>query len=1222
MNHNFPKKRYPNTYQTTGKDKPGNTKNLGRIFVILSDSDEEEDQISHFEPSKKGQKLKSNTNENLLRPMNKERKHNPIIRDLKKNQSNSKDKNKDETISNRTNVERSKDDKSELPEKSRDKKDDKNKIEKNLAKDEKNVHRKIRKKRRTANNNNLNTNDNASSCSNSSSSNDGKTLDNLDDSNNIKKSVSMPEKDPYADFDQVKAGRMRHTIPVNKVLRNTEPKQNRILKAQKLGNEHKNNLRDTNIDFPKEFKNDIKNYEERATERFNTNNSRKAKKIYEYEDASVDVKLIHSPYKPALNLSNSKFLDFYYQTSIPTNYVGKLVAILDNQDIKPNFCSPIGIYATSMNGILNTLKNKANFNDTHNWNEIIKINNNQNISNNQNQNSQSENNAPKDLKQNRNLPSNDSCKITINEHLNTTPQENIKNYPNGKIENNNNCVDSNNFGKENPNEKSSNTNSKLMKINEDETKKNSRNQLNLPIPPRSFNANQAQTIKEKNLLAHPDNQNSIKRNKIPIPIPTRTKVNEYFSSDSYCDSDSEDTEIPKTKNENLEGSYFDSFKADQRESKKVVNKSCLNVLIQTATLEDLNKVNGDEDSILDAIKQISEEDENDNEKDNDDNFELQNGSPGHKNGVIYDSCDSNDNSDSNSDNIDNNELPFAKVTPVNNAHTTPPYLCSHDTDSKPLDSENKDDENQIDSSNKVSSENTPFQVTTGIENDNSSSGNESLIKMNSKSELQKTDPNIFRHWNQIRDDMLNNNGNNKNNESHLNHKLSEFKLTTINSPQDPQSITTSKKNSIVSIDAIEKDSFLRFEFGPTITEPNPDSLHIIAWHNLKISGEEISSSLEKFVINMGVDISYSMHSNKLINGLKGALQYLLNWLQLFPGDFVNHQVTFDNIQRCLKNMTKISGKLMENNYIKKSDNDDIIKYTGSILALIYALLNNKHTPDNYIWKIQKPIETTVNLPPDFKLIDLKIDIPILVKHLTYIELEILHHIQRSEFVDKNWKKDDKSFSPNFTKITNRFNDTSCFIATSIMVDNLNLRVKKISYWIDVMAEAKKQKNYQLLFEVDAALSCIPVRRLRNTWKQVSKSSQRKYHHLRKITSPMHDSILKYISEVMKSPQNTVPCIAPFLTPLNYIIEGNQKTKQLPNGKEGYNMTFQRSFIKHLTVFFQNWGQKIKFHIDSKLLNQCRLLTGKYKNTLELLELSYQYEEMTPEEKENNPQYVK
>ena len=159
-----------------------------------------------------------------------------------------------------------------------------------------------------------------------------------------------------------------------------------------------------------------------------------------------------------------------------------------------------------------------------------------------------------------------------------------------------------------------------------------------------------------------------------------------------------------------------------------------------------------------------------------------------------------------------------------------------------------------------------------------------------------------------------------------------------------------------------------------------------------------------------------------------------------------------------------------------------------------------------------------------------------------------------------------------------------------------------------MEEAKKFRNYFLLYEIDAALSCFPINRLEKSWKKIGKKFIALFNGLHSITNPTSKAIIAYKNEVNKMPTKTMPYIGPFLTELKYIYEGRKLMLPMKNGKkDGYNMKYHRAFCNSLEQIFQEWGTKIEFQIDNSLLDQCINLEGKELKTEDLMPYSNRFE---------------
>ncbi|OHT00991.1 hypothetical protein TRFO_32157 [Tritrichomonas foetus] len=424
-------------------------------------------------------------------------------------------------------------------------------------------------------------------------------------------------------------------------------------------------------------------------------------------------------------------------------------------------------------------------------------------------------------------------------------------------------------------------------------------------------------------------------------------------------------------------------------------------------------------------------------------------------------------------------------------------------------------------------------------------------------------------------------------------ELKDFNITYLTLPNESE-ITTTELNGQIVIETIDMDAFLNFKFGPSVSYPNPDQLHIFTWHNLNINPLKIAKSLSHF-------ISMIQGEGQDIDKLRCTLQYLMTWFYIFPSDFYNNEQLTSKIINVLKLILAKSKDPIS----KKSQ----ISFDVNFLrACIESLSKETKKPQNFIIPLQSPTIQRNNLYNGVKLLEQNIEPSVLVNHFTYIECQILNKLQRSEFVHKNWTRSDKTTrSPNFCELITRFNATCCFIATSIIMDNARKRSQKIIYWIKVMEEARKQRNFQLLFEIDAALSCYPINRLEKSWNLINKKYVALFNKLHRITKPLHKAILKYKELILEKPKITLPYIGPFLTDLVFVSERYQPTQKLPNGKDGINMIYQNQYFSRMEPLFSEWGTKIKFTINETLLHACIELEGRVQETKDLLQQSFMLE---------------
>lgn len=409
-------------------------------------------------------------------------------------------------------------------------------------------------------------------------------------------------------------------------------------------------------------------------------------------------------------------------------------------------------------------------------------------------------------------------------------------------------------------------------------------------------------------------------------------------------------------------------------------------------------------------------------------------------------------------------------------------------------------------------------------------------------------------------------------------------FTSLLSPSSDDMILDSQTNEMT---AISPSSFFDFCFGEKTSDFSPDRLHIFTWHNLGIPASQIAKNLILYVTSPNDHLSAQIE-------MKGIVQYLLIWMKYFPKDFE------DKSNRCADVIMQLTRKLITKLKLPNS-NVNIIR------ALIEGLAEGTITSDDFQPQISLPTFKTLDLNKNSKLIQLIVDPCILSAHLTYIDLQMIHKLQRNEFVHSKWRNRPEE-SPNFQNLMKHFNQTVEFIITSILVDSEKRRARNISYWIKIMYHSKKTRNYHLLAAIDAALSSLPILRLNNSWKLVNENALlafQKLHNFFKTT--------KNQEEMFAKPSNTIPFIGVFVSQLDQLGEDEYKTT-LQSGEMAYDLVFQRKTLSIIEEIFLPWGVSLSFELDNDILDMCKDLDGKMTNPNDMLEASLKYETMRYSEK--------
>lgn len=393
-----------------------------------------------------------------------------------------------------------------------------------------------------------------------------------------------------------------------------------------------------------------------------------------------------------------------------------------------------------------------------------------------------------------------------------------------------------------------------------------------------------------------------------------------------------------------------------------------------------------------------------------------------------------------------------------------------------------------------------------------------------------------------------------------------------------------KANKIV---AISPSSFFDFRFGEQASDFSSDRLHIYTWHNLGIPASQIAKNLIMYITSPNDHLDIQIE-------LKGIIQYILIWIKYFPKDFE------DKSNRCADVIMQLMKKLV-NKLKVPNTNINIIR------AIVEGIAEGTINSEDFQPQILTPVFKTLDVNKGNKLIQLTIDPCVLSAHLTYIDLQLIHKLQRNEFVHSIWRNRPEA-SQNFQNLMKRFNETVEFIITSILVDSEKRRARNISYWIKIMYHSKKTRNFHLLAAIDSALSSLPILRLTGSWKLVNENALLAFKRLHNFFT-----LTKNQEEMFTKPSNTIPFIGVFISQLDQLEDEDYKTT-LKTGEMGYNLVLQRKALSIIEEIFLPWGVSLPFELDDDILNSCRSLDGKMTNPNDMLELSLKYESMRYSEK--------
>lgn len=397
-------------------------------------------------------------------------------------------------------------------------------------------------------------------------------------------------------------------------------------------------------------------------------------------------------------------------------------------------------------------------------------------------------------------------------------------------------------------------------------------------------------------------------------------------------------------------------------------------------------------------------------------------------------------------------------------------------------------------------------------------------------------------------------------------------------------------NETKQIDLISATSFFSFTIGKESSHYSPDRLHIFTWHNIGIPPNQIAKNILSYFSAPTDLIDHQIQAN-------AAIQYFLIWIRYFPTDFIerSHRLadTFSQLSKILQSMSPNSTAL-------------------NILCLLVDQLSQL--------KIKPSIFSHHLSPPCFKqltkttqLINLTADPDLLLSHLTFIDLQMLHKLQRIEFIKSNWKNH-PDISKNFQAMMKRFNNLVQFIISSILVESVKRRARNISYWIKMMYSAKKTRNYHLLAIIDSALSSLPIMRLTDSWSKVNNNALLVFIKLHNYFRKKENQI-----EALNDPSITVPFIGTFVVQLDHFDENDYQTQL--NGSMAYNLAIQRKSLSVIEEIFLPWGVSLTFELDRGLLKECLELKGTITDPNEMFDLSLKYDPLKHSEKNLLEQFL-
>eukprot|EP00761_Pharyngomonas_kirbyi_P000502 gb/GECH01000502.1/.p1 GENE.gb/GECH01000502.1/~~gb/GECH01000502.1/.p1 ORF type:complete len:780 (+),score=147.68 gb/GECH01000502.1/:1-2340(+) len=162
----------------------------------------------------------------------------------------------------------------------------------------------------------------------------------------------------------------------------------------------------------------------------------------------------------------------------------------------------------------------------------------------------------------------------------------------------------------------------------------------------------------------------------------------------------------------------------------------------------------------------------------------------------------------------------------------------------------------------------------------------------------------------------------------------------------------------------------------------------------------------------------------------------------------------------------------------------------------------------------------------------------IARQLTLMDQKIFFRIKPWELLNQSWnKKHLKHRSPNVVAMSKRFNETSVWAATNIVIpETLRERKRMYTKFIRISSHLRKLNNFSSLIAILAAFESAPVYRMGST-KSVSKKYSDELEDLAKLLN--HDgSYSAFRNALAASTPPCIPNLAVFLSDLVFTEEGN------------------------------------------------------------------------------------
>lgn len=412
-------------------------------------------------------------------------------------------------------------------------------------------------------------------------------------------------------------------------------------------------------------------------------------------------------------------------------------------------------------------------------------------------------------------------------------------------------------------------------------------------------------------------------------------------------------------------------------------------------------------------------------------------------------------------------------------------------------------------------------------------------------------------------------------------ELKHYKLTQIIEQRENEQNNKNDESNLLK--------FQLFSQGNDQPKSDTDIIHLYSWHHLSIDPKKIVLSLTQlYHINfcksnlVENDESITQDDNfhifrTLEECICSILKYTNQWIILFPTEFVPIQSPKSN------NLTFFADDLVNLIILIISSSPQFKKPAMTILAVIFFIYNGEANPMIFShFPCLKAKKTAKESLEASRLIDLQIDPQILAKHFTYYELQFLRNVSRIDIIDeKKWNK-----SEPLQAMFKRFNDTCSFILSSIVKFDKESQIQRSIFWINVMNESSKLRNYQLMFEIETALSS-PL--LKDARSRLPIAVNLKFD---KLKSFLYSK--SYKDDVKNHREVCIPFFGNVFKKVAKIF-GNSDAKSV-------GFVQMNECVNAVEFLLSEWGTQYVFDLDSSLLKAVYELEGKIVSVEELKEI--------------------